>query len=245
MIYAISGLKRTGKDTVSKFIQELTNAVPYALANPIKKSIYNSLSVKGRRKDLSWEDINGETEFDREKDLNISTLELRTILNNSVMYCNKNYSRFSKEELFYIFSEISKLKSHDCMSFMDVVSFSFATFFGNKERAKEIEDKYKWSVRRLMQTIGTDLIVNARRDYWLECIPDYEDIIITDIRQSHEMAYCRDVGAKIIFVVKSGIVSNDSHITERGLEPSASDIIVYNDGTLESLKSKIESIIGK
>ncbi|QAY01321.1 dNMP kinase [Aeromonas phage ZPAH1] len=245
MIYAISGLKRTGKDTVSKFIQEMTGATPYALAYPIKKALHYAMCERSdARLSLSWKDINGETSFDREKDLELSTLELKSILNNAILYCNREFNKFEFTELAKLMRDVSELKSSDSMSFWDIFCLSFAKFFGNTERVVEIENKYKWSVRRLMQTLGTDLIVNVRRDYWLQCIPTYgSDIIITDIRQTHEMQYCRDNNAKVIFVVKSGIVSKDSHITERGLEPKASDIIVYNDGTLESLKSKIQSLI--
>lgn len=242
MIYAVSGLKRTGKDTVSNFIQEMTGAKPYALAEPIKRALFYAIAPRSKI-NLEWEDVNGETEYDRETDLNLSTLEVRNILNTSVMFCHRN-NQFNYDELNQLFLKIKNLRAIDKMRFKDVVCWSFANLFGNKRLANDIENKYIWSVRRLMQVLGTDLIVSVRRDYWLECIPETDgDIIITDIRQSHEMQYCRDNNAQVIFVVKTGIVSTDSHITERGLDPNASDTIIYNDGTLDNLKSKIESLI--
>lgn len=242
MIYAVSGLKRTGKDTVSSFIKDLTGAKPYALAEPIKRSLFYALSPRSKL-NLTWEDVNGQTDYDRETDLELSTLELRNILNTAVMFCNRT-NKFNHDELSQIFIKIKDLSALDNMKFKDIICWSFANFFGNKRLANDIENKYRWSVRRLMQVLGTDLVVSVRRDYWLECIPETDgDIIITDIRQTHEMQYCRENNAHVIFVVKTGIVSTDSHITEKGLEPSASDTIVYNDGTLENLKSKIESII--
>ncbi|ASU00204.1 dNMP kinase [Aeromonas phage AS-zj] len=243
MIYAISGLKRTGKDTASKFIQELTGAVPYALAHPIKKSIHNGLQRIQKTKDISFADVNGETEYDREQDLGLTTLELKSLLNNAIMFCHR-HNNFTFGEMHKLFNSVSEFRSSDKMTIKDMLCIGFAEFFGNKKKAAEIENKYKWSIRRLMQVLGTDLVVNVRRDYWLECIPDDgKDIIITDVRQAHEMQFCRDNGAKVIFICKTGIVSTDSHITERGLEPSASDIIVFNDGTLEALKKNIKSIV--
>ena len=242
MIYAISGLKRTGKDTVAKFVSELTGAKPYALAHPIKMSLFKSIE-KRVRFDLTWGDVNGETDYDREKNLNITTLELQSILKDAVLY-NHRENPFSKFELWEIFGLISKLRSSDNMTFGDIVKYSFSKFFFNKQVTSKINKKYEWSIRRLMQTLGTDLVVSVRRDYWLEFISDNNcDIILTDIRQIHEMEYCRKNNAKVIFVVKDGIISSDSHITERGLEPMASDIIIQNNGTLNNLKNHIKEII--
>lgn len=244
MIYAISGLKRTGKDTVARFVHELTGAKHYALAKPIKHSLYVSLV---NMRNITWEDMNGDTDYDREQDLMLTTPELRSILRRAI---NENHNKlnFEQWELTKMFSIIDSLRSHDRMTFVDCFKYGFMRMLGRTDAMKEIESRYKWSVRRLMQCLGTDIVVKVRRDYWLEFMDTEmfdDDFIISDIRQDHEMDYFRKKSAKIIFVVRDGVVGNDSHITERGLEPELGDFIIKNDGTLQDLHDKVERIVNQ
>lgn len=97
-----------------------------------------------------------------------------------------------------------------------------------------IESKDQWSVRQLMQTIGTDIGCNqVDRLIWMHPFINRmqwgEDLVVSDCRQDHEMDIMRDVGAKVIHVINPLIKNTDTHITEAGLEIDPFDIIIYNN----------------
>ena len=57
------------------------------------------------------------------------------------------------------------------------------------------------------------------------------------------METARAMGATVIHVVRSGTESTDKHITEAGLPIEEGDLVITNDGSLEELYSKIETIL--
>lgn len=96
-----------------------------------------------------------------------------------------------------------------------------------------IEQRHNWSVRILMQTIGTDIGVNqVDQLIWMhplvEFMRHHKKVIVSDCRQEHEMELMRIFGARVIHVVNPLIENTDTHITERGLEILSGDIVVHN-----------------
>lgn len=110
-----------------------------------------------------------------------------------------------------------------------------------------------WSIRRLMQVFGTDIVCNQIDDsVWVKLsIADSfkpqngkisKHILFTDCRQPHEYKYMQRLGAKFIFLEKE-TGEKDNHSTETGLIPGENDYIIDNNGTLEQLKSNILNLI--
>lgn len=98
---------------------------------------------------------------------------------------------------------------------------------------KPIETRSKWSVRTLMQTIGTDVGVNqVDKLIWMhpmvEFMKHHKQVIISDCRQEHEMDLMRIFGAKVIHVVNPYIENQDTHITEKGLAVYPEDKVIHN-----------------
>ncbi|QMV29145.1 dNMP kinase [Aeromonas phage AP1] len=128
-------------------IQELTGAVPYALAHPIKKSIHNGLQRIQKTKDISFADVNGETEYDREQDLGLTTLELKSLLNNAIMFCHR-HNNFTFGEMHKLFNSVSEFRSSDKMTIKDMLCIGFAEFFGNKKCDAGRWSLFPWAYHR-------------------------------------------------------------------------------------------------
>lgn len=114
-----------------------------------------------------------------------------------------------------------------------------------------INENQKWSIRLLMTTLGTDIVVNLyNKSFWidlfLETYLDNKDksgyFIIPDIRQETEIAMMREMGARLIHIKReTGLVS--THITERGLIPLDNEPVIINNGTLEDFYKKIYDVL--
>lgn len=117
------------------------------------------------------------------------------------------------------------------------------------EQAKIILSVYpdinSMTIRELMQTLGTDIMVSIRTDYWLNPLKKMSlnnIIIIPDIRQTHEIDFIRSVG--IMVFVNKDTKMVDNHITERGLSPIGDEFIIDNNSSLNNLENQINTLIG-
>lgn len=228
MLYTIVGKKRSGKDTVSSFIADETNAIMYALAEPIKKALYQGLYFNVRKKyggsAFTFEDVNGETDYDRESVIDIPDRIAYMVMKDSLSYLKNIHISFTKYENTYALALVS--------------------YFDKKENL----DK-PWSIRRFMQTLGTDVCVNVDTMIWMRIAIDKylsasiigRDFIVTDCRQDHEINTLRKLNSKIVHVCRPDLVFSkiDGHITEKGLPVLGKDIVIINDGTLSDLKYKV------
>ena len=223
MLLALSAKKRCGKDTVADFMEE-DGAVKYALANPIKRFLFQALLQHRLHRDILWESVNGDNDYNREQDL-----------------------RLKNREAVHILNYMLHLASTEVMISED-------TF----QKAKRIINEFInydsfWSVRKLMQYFGTDVMVTVDKMYWmrymtsayLDCIEQNKIMVVTDVRQEHELLALREFGAKIIFVTRLNTdIEEDNHITERGLQPLiGTDRFIHNDGTLDELRFNARTTI--
>ncbi|BES53073.1 hypothetical protein [Aeromonas phage phiWae14] len=99
----------------------------------------------------------------------------------------------------------------------------------------ELDYDEPWTIRRMMQTLGTDVMVAVNTNYWM--IPLFKAslnkvMIIPDIRQTHEIEFIRNNGS-MMFVYRDTKMC-DNHITERGLDPLEHEQIIHNDADLAS-----------
>lgn len=233
MLYTLCAKKRCGKDTAARFIQEHIEAESYALAHPIKLALQFGLTFNVYKEDgskITFEDINGETKFDREQDLGVDDSVARIVIHSAL-------DALSAEDVTFV-----KLDGK--------FRYRVAKFF-----IDECEPNQPWTIRRFMQVLGTDICVNVDSMVWmrfmmtkyLECIHLGKSLIVTDCRQSHEIDILRNLGSKVIHITRPCIetVATDEHITEKGLPVSEGDFIVCNDGSLDDFNRKIGEIVGE
>lgn len=106
-------------------------------------------------------------------------------------------------------------------------------------------DMNSMTIRELMQTLGTDIMVSIRTDYWLNPLKNMSlnnSIIIPDIRQTHEIDFIRSIGVMIFVNRETKMI--DKHITESGLTPLDGEFIIDNNSSLNNLDKQINTLIG-
>lgn len=110
-----------------------------------------------------------------------------------------------------------------------------------------IESKKVWSLRILMQTLGTDIVTQYSPNYWIKRTinkildSNENNFIITDVRFDNEAQALRKFGGKVIFIYRdTGLV--DNHASEQGLTPLPGDLIINNNSTLENLFKQVDKI---
>lgn len=103
------------------------------------------------------------------------------------------------------------------------------------------ENRKPWTIRRLMQVFGTDIVCETNDSVWTEILlrkilksPE-DHFIITDVRQPHEYKYLSKFGVKYVFIERDTNGEEDSHPTENGLTPRESDTVLINNGTIAEL----------
>lgn len=232
MIYAISAKKRCGKDQSAKFIIAARPDIKsYALAQPIKEALYFGFIIMNACRPIHlWNDTikieawTGDgTGIDREASLGITHSQGLEVLTNAW---------------------------HKVVEMKPEFDAHTDSVYGIIEELPE-ED---WSIRRLMQVFGTDIGVRVDEKIWLkfmfdvyfDAICDNMSLLITDCRQEHELDFLRKLGATVMFITRDlGEENKDEHITEKGLTPEPTDVIIENNGTLAELKHKLLTTIGK
>lgn len=221
MIYVICGKKRVGKDTAATIL-ESHGIVPVALADMLKGVLATSSNDVDN--DMYIRDkFHQDRMFmvgDREKALPIS---------------NDGVAR-----LF----EIAYQKAKG-ITYVTDANLAYFDRLVEKYVNRNVEP---WTIRRLMQTFGTDIMCAIDNRIWVMYAmrrilwEDGNDFVITDCRQPHEQAMFRKFGAKFIFINKdTGLV--DNHSTEQGLIPQPDDVIVDNNGTIEQLNNQLIEIM--
>lgn len=109
------------------------------------------------------------------------------------------------------------------------------------------ENQTPWTIRRLMQTFGTDIVCASDPVVWTEIVmrkilrSPKTHFIITDVRQQHEYKYLSKFGAKFVFIQRD-TGEDDSHSTEKGLTPDYKDYIILNNGTIPEFEQVVQAI---
>ena len=210
MLLGIHGKKRSGKDTAARFVRN------YEVDIGGNAEIYSlAFPIKlalnfgiGRTIGLTFDDFDGKTNVNRDTDL--FTIDFGMML-DCLRYLHLSYNRMKIED-WYKACEI----------------------------AEKLDYNEPWTIRQMMQTLGTDIMVQVKTNYWL--IPLMKeslnkDIIIPDVRQTHEIEFIRNNGS-MMFVYRDTKLC-DNHITERGLDPLEHEPIIHNDADLTSFCEKV------
>lgn len=214
MIYAICGKKRTGKDTAAEIVLNSSSNV-------------ESLALAD---------------------------EIKRLLRNGMGSSSDNqYLReLSKTNPFYSGDrEAPLLMSNEDACAIFLRGMSILTKLGyfldcGEETAYDLcrKNKKPWTIRRLMQVFGTDIVCSNNDSVWTDIVlkkilkSKKDNFIITDVRQPHEYKYLSKFGVKFVFLERE-TGEDDSHSTESGLIPQPNDIIIVNNGTLEEFSSKV------
>ena len=227
------GKKRSGKDTTADYIRNNHITAKYQLAGPIKDALAHAFKyVPTNAGKITRSQLEG-VNYDREENLYLTKEEVVRLMKRALFYLDVILP------LRNVFFENERMLSFTSDEITRVIN--------------SIEDE--WSVRRLMQALGTDLVVNVfDRMYWVKLFSltylnsygtqlDY--FIVPDTRQDHELDAARSMGATVIHVVRPENENSkkDTHITERGLPILDGDIVINNNGSLEELFEKIEKAI--
>lgn len=101
--------------------------------------------------------------------------------------------------------------------------------------------------RGLLQNVGMMMRDYYGADVWVNILLDnirgYNGhIIVSDLRFINEYEALKKNGFYVVNVIKDNIESSQ-HISEIELDYASFDYVVYNDGSLDSLKEKIISLI--
>lgn len=114
-----------------------------------------------------------------------------------------------------------------------------------------VDDNNGWTIRRIMQVVGTDIGVNQiDTNIWLKEFEKamfsleqiYDTVVMVDCRQTHEIEFVRERGGSVIHILRDTGLTDD-HITEQGLPIEDGDFVVENNGTIEEFFGKLDSVL--
>jgi hypothetical protein len=103
------------------------------------------------------------------------------------------------------------------------------------------------SPRQLLQTLGTEWGRNCvNPDFWIffaKMQLDYASkLIVSDVRFDNEADWVREEGV-LLRVVRANTEEVNPHVSEAGVTPRESDVLIRNDGTLEDLRRLVNSVM--
>lgn len=150
------------------------------------------------------------------------------------------------------------------LTYIDKVGEKYSKLFAAKEELgrfieTELIHGETWGVftnkltsRKLLQTIGTEagrqiihpnIWVNATLSRYGKMAANYENWIIPDTRFPNEAEAIKEKDGIVIRVNRPGDIQENQHISETALDNYIFDYVIENDGTLDDLLSKVETML--
>jgi len=148
-------------------------------------------------------------------------------------------------------------------SFADPIKYGCKEMFGFSDEQlwgnlKEVTDEH-WGItpRKVLQIMGTEIaqfvfptrmpeLKKIGRYFWIHRFLKWhkenenKNIVIPDVRFMHEVQALRRLESKIIKVVRSSVVSQDTHLSETELDGFKDfDTVLINDSSIPELNKQI------
>lgn len=108
------------------------------------------------------------------------------------------------------------------------------------------------SPRHAMQTLGTEWGRNlVDGNIWLTAwLRNYEQlkpkhVICTDVRFDNEAEMFQKQGGIIVEIIRSGLLRNDGHLSEKGVDPRFVSWTISNSGTIVDLKKRADEFAAR
>lgn len=120
---------------------------------------------------------------------------------------------------------------------------SYIVQWAGWDKAKMLGD-----VRQLLQRIGTEMGRNMLApNVWIDALRPTLDrrkkYVITDVRFENEIEFITSNGGVVWFVQRPQLDSEPVEHASEMLAPSLCDEIIMNDGTLDELRAKVDTLI--
>lgn len=223
MVIVLTGQKRTGKSTAADFFNK-KGFKSVALADGFKRDLAYTINrlISLGDKPFSYQDANGETDFNREEKLFLKYI--------SKIIVQEAYKRILGDDQKYYFvddiiDEYFDLDERKMYSFRELMQIT-----GTNIGCNEIDTQI-WTKKTISE------IIDSKE----------QNFIISDCRQDHEIDVFRKLGFEILHIKRdtTGIVSKDFHITERPLLIKDNDTVINNNGTLDEFYLQLNNFLHK
>lgn len=230
VIVGIKGTKGSGKDTVADMIR-------YIMSVGTTQATYDNYIwfTKNRDNELDVPILHF---ADKIKD------DLSIILNiNRECFDDSKY----KDELYYHFRTGSFIKKIDATVPIDEITLNNLAQHTLAELRESYKDDCVIKLRTLMQYYGTEVMRNhISKDVWITSTINkairnrdyYGFAVIADVRFVNEWQAVRNVGGKIIHVIRGRLEDKVEHSSEY-ITSSSSDYEIENNGNLMGLFYKV------
>jgi hypothetical protein len=117
----------------------------------------------------------------------------------------------------------------------------------NESLKDVVDERWNKSPRQLLQWMGTDVFRNSfGEDFWLKHMESNltsgASIVIADVRFQNEIDLIRKRGGIVVKVIRPLETKHDQHISELGIDALSGDYEIMNDGSIEELHQKLETL---
>lgn len=256
-IIGLAALARSGKDTVASMLLKRENVAAFALADSLKAGCQ---ALFGLTSDEAWSDAIKEEVVDL---WSLSPRQMFQMLGTEWMrnHNPEHWLMRADKHLNHPHADASPPPTSEMLSHPDApIRLATQAFFGftNAQTWEPTEkgamDQY-WSIT---PNAAFKLIRSLTKKYF----PNYKDvrakrpvgpletkqaslenksiIIIKDIRYENEADFWRSHNGVIWHIQRKDALKVAAHSSEEGVQQKPLDLLIMNDGTLESLRSKVD-----
>lgn len=124
--------------------------------------------------------------------------------------------------------------------------------FSTQEGKAGVHPYWNITRRKILQDFGEAMCKEFGDDFWIRRwyrdyfpLSETDNIVVSDVRKENEAAFIRQLGGVIIHLQRQGAgLKGDEakHKTEQGVAIGESDLLMFNNGTLEQLCVKAHQL---
>jgi hypothetical protein len=114
---------------------------------------------------------------------------------------------------------------------------------------RETGETHDMTFRHFLQRYGTEAhrdVPEMGHDFWVELLLPVRgyyaerSIVVSDVRFDNEAKRVHFLDGVVVEVSRQGVVNQDPHRSEAGLEYVEADYTIFNNGSLEDLRVSVE-----